>query len=48
VTEPVDCLVGGGGGPAGLTAAIYLGRYHLTLRVIDAGESRAEWKPGCA
>ena len=42
--EPLDCLVVGGG-PAGLTAAIYLARYHLKLRVIDAGESRAEWIP---
>jgi thioredoxin reductase (NADPH) len=39
-----DCLVIGGG-PAGLTAAIYLVRYHLSLRVIDAGKSRASWIP---
>ena len=44
MTEPIDCLVVGGG-PAGLTAAIYLARYHLKLRVIDAGDSRAEWIP---
>ncbi|MDB5687281.1 MAG: NAD(P)/FAD-dependent oxidoreductase, partial [Rhizorhabdus sp.] len=30
-----------GGGPAGLTAAIYLARYHLSLKLIDAGQSRA-------
>ncbi len=30
-----------GGGPAGLTAAIYLARYHLRTVVIDAGQSRA-------
>ena len=30
-----------GGGPAGLTAAIYLARFHLSTMVIDAGESRA-------
>ena len=35
-----DCLVIGGG-PAGLTAAIYLTRYHLKLKVVDAGKSRA-------
>ena len=39
-----DCLVIGGG-PAGLTAAIYLVRYHLSLKVIDAGKSRASWIP---
>jgi thioredoxin reductase (NADPH) len=39
-----DCLVVGGG-PAGLTAAIYLVRYHLSLKVIDAGKSRAGWIP---
>ena len=39
-----DCLVIGGG-PAGLTAAIYLTRYHLSLKVIDAGKSRAAWIP---
>ena len=36
----IDCLVIGGG-PAGLLAAVYLGRYLRTVRVIDAGESRA-------
>jgi thioredoxin reductase (NADPH) len=39
-----DCLIIGGG-PAGLTAAIYLTRYHLTLKLIDAGKSRASWIP---
>jgi thioredoxin reductase (NADPH) len=39
-----DCLVIGGG-PAGLTAAIYLTRYHLSLKVVDAGKSRAGWIP---
>ena len=39
-----DCLVIGGG-PAGLTAAIYLTRYHLSLKVMDAGKSRAGWIP---
>jgi len=39
-----DCLVIGGG-PAGLTAAIYLTRFHLSLKVVDAGKSRANWIP---
>jgi thioredoxin reductase (NADPH) len=36
----LDCLVIGGG-PAGLLAAVYLGRYRRKVQVIDAGESRA-------
>ena len=39
-----DCLVIGGG-PAGLTAAIYLARFHLRLKVVDEGRSRAGWIP---
>jgi thioredoxin reductase (NADPH) len=39
-----DCIVIGGG-PAGLTAAIYLVRYHLSIKVIDAGKSRAATIP---
>ena len=43
--EPdLDCLIIGGG-PAGLTAAVYLARFHLKLRVIDAGRSRAALIP---
>lgn len=42
--KPLDCVVIGAG-PAGLTAAIYLARFHLTLRVIDAGQSRAAMIP---
>lgn len=34
-----------GGGPAGLTAATYLGRLHRRVRVVDAGASRARWIP---
>ena len=42
--SPLDCLIVGGG-PAGLTAAIYLARFHLTVLVVDAGDSRAAWIP---
>lgn len=37
--EFVDCLIVGGG-PAGLTAATYLGRFRRSVLLIDAGESR--------
>ncbi|HWU72177.1 MAG TPA: NAD(P)/FAD-dependent oxidoreductase [Sphingomonas sp.] len=40
----LDCVVVGGG-PAGLTAAVYLARFHLAVRVIDAGNSRAATIP---
>jgi thioredoxin reductase (NADPH) len=40
----VDCLIVGGG-PAGLTAAIYLARFHLRTVLIDAGGSRAALIP---
>jgi len=42
--EPLDCLIVGGG-PAGLTAAIYLARFHLDILLVDAGKSRAGMIP---
>ena len=43
--EPIlDCLIIGGG-PAGLTAAIYLARFRLDILVVDAGKSRASLIP---
>jgi thioredoxin reductase (NADPH) len=42
--NPIDCLIVGGG-PAGLTSAIYLARFHLDILVVDAGKSRASWIP---
>ena len=40
----LDCLIVGGG-PAGLTAAIYLARFRREVRVIDGGGSRAALIP---
>ena len=42
--DTLDCLIIGGG-PAGLTAAIYLARFHLDILIVDGGKSRAAWIP---
>lgn len=43
-TQRDDCIIIGAG-PAGLTAAIYLARFHLSIRLFDCGSSRAAMIP---
>ncbi|MDF3042793.1 MAG: NAD(P)/FAD-dependent oxidoreductase, partial [Thermomicrobiales bacterium] len=40
----LDALIVGGG-PAGLTAAIYLARFKRRFLLVDAGDPRAAWIP---
>jgi thioredoxin reductase (NADPH) len=40
----LDCLIIGGGA-AGLTAAVYMGRYQRRALVVDDGGSRLQWIP---
>jgi thioredoxin reductase (NADPH) len=44
MTDILDALVIGGG-PAGLTAGIYLGRFKRSYVIVDGGDSRLGWIP---
>ena len=43
---PLDCLIVGGG-PAGLTAALYLARFARRFMIVDSEQSRAAWIRSC-
>ncbi|MFP7723269.1 NAD(P)/FAD-dependent oxidoreductase [Lysobacter sp. A3-1-A15] len=43
--DPVQDALIIGAGPAGLTAATYLCRFHRRIAVVDGGRSRARWIP---
>jgi thioredoxin reductase (NADPH) len=44
--DTLDCVIIGGG-PAGLTAALYLARFQRRFVLVDSGEPRAAWIPAC-
>ena len=44
MSDNLDCLIVGAG-PAGLTAATYLARFHRRVALVSAGESRAHYIP---